>query len=80
MKQDPTFWQDFSIPTDLEISLDQETIKQLLKDQRRLNWLDKNFGENVVSLGKKWYVRKGPGYPHVKSPSIRTAIDSASKE
>lgn len=43
MTQAITFWQDFSIPTDLEISLDRETIKQLLEDRERLDWLENNL-------------------------------------
>lgn len=72
----------FTMSVDALRNLLETVYKQqdAIDDQRRLDWLDQNFGENVVSIGKKWYVRKGIGYPHVKSPSIRTAIDSASKE
>ena len=72
----------FTMSVDAGRNLLETVYKQqdAIEDQRRLDWLEKNFGENVVSIGKKWYVRKGYGYPHVKSPSIRTAIDSASKE
>ncbi len=46
-------------------------------DAEMLDWLEKNAGRHVISLGQSWYVRNGYGEPHQRRATLREAIRAA---
>ena len=53
------------------------TREECAKDSARLDWMEKNAGQHTVCIGGKWYVRKGYGFPHIRTANLRTAIDNS---
>ena len=60
-----------------ELQEAQSRIAELEQQSQRLDWMDKDAGEQVYSVGTTWYARSACGRPHHKQKDLRAAIDTA---
>lgn len=78
----PTYDSALKLCRHLEAELQQAQsriaeLEQRSADTERLDWMDKDAGEQVYSVGTTWYARSACGRPHHKQKDLRAAIDTA---
>ena len=82
MPRTPAYDSALELCRDLEAKLQQAQsriaeLEQRSADTERLDFLDKDAGEQVYSVGTTWYARSACGRPHHKQKDLRAAIDAA---